>query len=55
MNFEKVSNMMHQLGYGKLMNKDVNILRETLDVDKDFRVSMDDLKASLSYISSKNK
>lgn len=39
LNFNKLQNMMKEMGYGELDKKDIEILKECLDIDHDGKIS----------------
>lgn len=44
---------MKEMGYGELDKKDIEILKECLDIDHDGKISSKDLKEIFSYINKK--
>ena len=45
--------MMKDLGYGELDKKDIEILKECLDIDHDGKISSKDLKEVFNFINKK--
>ncbi len=42
--------MSHKLGYGDINKRDMKILIECLDMDKDGKISINDFKDMLNYV-----
>ena len=53
LDIKKLKKISHGLGYPELEKKDIEILNECLDIDRDGKITSKDFKAIFNYISKK--
>jgi len=54
LDFDKLKTIFKSLNYGDLEKKDIEILYECLDVNKDGRISIDDFRELFDYLGRPN-
>ncbi len=50
LDFEKLSNVSQKLGYGEVSHRDMKILLECMDLDKDGLISLEDFQGLVDYL-----
>ena len=53
MDFDKLKSLSNKVGYGDISKRDIKILLECLDMDRDGKVSIDDFTEMVNFIQSK--